>query len=113
MGAAATNVSAKATIASINPATGQPIGEVPDQSAQDIRGAIETARRAQQAWAAIPIEIRCRQVGRFADMLMERAEDVIDLLVREGGKTRQEALGMEVVVVADLVRFFAKHAPRM
>ena len=28
---------------------------------------------------------------------MDRAEEVIDLLVREGGKTRLEALGMEVV----------------
>ncbi len=44
---------------------------------------------------------------------MERAEEVIDLLVREGGKTRLEALGMEVVVVADLVRYFAKHAEAM
>ena len=44
---------------------------------------------------------------------MTRAEEVIDLLVREGGKTRLEALGMEVVLVADLVRYFAKHAPEM
>ena len=44
---------------------------------------------------------------------MARAEEVIDLLVREGGKTRLEALGMEVVLVADLVRYFAKHAPEM
>jgi succinate-semialdehyde dehydrogenase/glutarate-semialdehyde dehydrogenase len=52
-------------------------------------------------------------VLRFAEVLMARAEELIDLLVKEGGKTRLEALGMEVVLVADLVRYFAKHAPAM
>jgi succinate-semialdehyde dehydrogenase/glutarate-semialdehyde dehydrogenase len=44
---------------------------------------------------------------------MARAEELIDVIVREAGKTRLEALGMEVIVVADLVRYFAKHAPEM
>jgi len=34
-------------------------------------------------------------------------------LVGGGGKTRLGALGMEVVVVADLTRYFAKHAAEM
>jgi succinate-semialdehyde dehydrogenase/glutarate-semialdehyde dehydrogenase len=44
---------------------------------------------------------------------MANAEEVIDILVREAGKTRLEALGMEVVVVGDIVRYFTKHAPEM
>jgi len=112
MGSAATTLSATATtITSINPATGAPLGEVPEMSADEVRAAVERARAAQRAWAELPLEVRCRRVARFADVLMDRAEEVIDLLVREGGKTRLEALGMEVVVVADLVRYFAKHAP--
>src|SRR5690242_14772262 len=110
MGSAAT-AQTGSTIVSINPATGQPLGEVPEMSAADVRAAVDKARAAQQAWGAQPIEVRCRRVLRFAELLMARAEDVIDVLVREGGKTRLEALGMEVVLVADLVRYFAKHAP--
>src|SRR5512135_23163 len=102
-----------APIVSINPATGQPLGEVPDMTAGEVRAAVASARAAQHAWAAQPVEVRCRRVLRFAEVLMSRAEDVIDLLVREGGKTRLEALGMEVVLVADLVRYFTKHAPEM
>lgn len=114
MGSAASNISAKpadARITSINPATGAPLGEVPDQAAPEVRAAVEAARAAQPAWGALSIEERCRRVARFAEVLMARADEVIDLLVREGGKTRLEALGMEVVVVADLVRYFARHAP--
>jgi acyl-CoA reductase-like NAD-dependent aldehyde dehydrogenase len=116
MGSAASNASAKpadARITSINPATGARLGEVPDQGAPEVRAAVEAARRAQREWAAAPIEARARHVLRYAEVLMARAEEVIELLVREGGKTRLEALGMEVIVVADLVRYFAKHAPAM
>jgi succinate-semialdehyde dehydrogenase/glutarate-semialdehyde dehydrogenase len=112
MGSAAT-AQTGSTIVSINPATGQPLGEVPEMSAAEVRAAVGKARAAQQAWAAQPIEVRCRRVLRFAELLMTRAEDVIDRIVREAGKTRLEALGMEVVLVADLVRYFAKHAPEM
>lgn len=104
---------ARSTITSINPATGAPLGDVPDQSPAEVRAAVDAARAAQRAWGALPLEVRCRRVLRFAEVLMARAEEVIDLLVREGGKTRLEALGMEVIVVADLVRYFAKHAPAM
>jgi acyl-CoA reductase-like NAD-dependent aldehyde dehydrogenase len=116
MGSAAANTpasSAAGKITSINPATGAPLGEVPEQGPAEVRAAVEAARHAQRAWGALPIDERARRVQRFADVLMDRAEEVIDLLVREGGKTRLEALGMEVIVVADLVRYFAKHAPRM
>ena len=111
--AASASAQSTSTIVSINPATGQPLGEVPDMSAEQVRAAVASARAAQQAWAQQSIETRCRRVLRFAEVLMTKAESVIDLLVREGGKTRLEALGMEVVLVADLVRYFAKHAPEM
>ena len=116
MGSSASSVSAKPAdprIISINPATGEPLGEVPDQGAAEVRAAVDAARAAQREWGARPVAERARRVARFAEVLMERAEEVIDLLVREGGKTRLEALGMEVVVVADLVRYFAKHAEAM
>lgn len=100
-------------IVSINPATGVPLGDVPIATAADVRAAVARARAAQREWAAQPIEDRCRAVRRMSQVIMERAEELIDLLVKEGGKTRQEALGTEVVVVADLINYFCKHAPRM
>jgi succinate-semialdehyde dehydrogenase/glutarate-semialdehyde dehydrogenase len=114
MGSAAiASAQGSSTIVSINPATGERLGEVPDMGAEQVRAAVASARAAQQAWAQQSVEARCRRVLRFAEVLMAKAEEVIELLVREGGKTRLEALGMEVVLVADLVRYFAKHAPEM
>src|SRR6478752_3046937 len=113
MGSAATSATHIGKITSINPATGEALGEVPDMGAAEVRAAVDAARAAQRDWGRLPIATRCQRVLRFAEVLMARAEEVIDVLVREGGKTRLEALGMEVVLVADLVRYFAKHAPEM
>jgi succinate-semialdehyde dehydrogenase/glutarate-semialdehyde dehydrogenase len=100
-------------IVTYNPATGVPLGDVPDMSADEVRAAVKRARAAQGAWAAVPVAERCRRVGRIAETLMAGADDLIELIVKEGGKTRMEALGTEVAVVADLTRYFAKHGPRL
>lgn len=100
-------------IVSINPATGERIGDVADLGEAEVRGLVQRARTAAAAWAEVPLGERCRQVVKFAEVLMARADEVIELLSKEAGKTRQEALGMEVMVVADLVRYFTKHAPEI
>jgi succinate-semialdehyde dehydrogenase/glutarate-semialdehyde dehydrogenase len=114
MGSAATATATDPKrIVSINPATGEPLGEVPDMDADLVQSAVDKARAAQQVWAQMPIEARCKRVGAFADLLMERAESVLGLISAEGGKTRQEALTTEVAVVADLTRHFCRHAPKL
>ncbi len=113
MGAVTISAITGKTITSINPATGEAIGDVPDMDADEVRAAVARARAAQRDWGRLPLATRCRRVARFAEILMGRAEEVIDLIVRETGKTRLEALGSEVVLVADLVRYFTKHAPEL
>lgn len=100
-------------IVSVNPATKVPLGDVPDQSESEVRAAVARARAAALTWSEVAVAERCRRTARFAEVLMARAEEVIDLISKEGGKTRQEALGMEVMLVADLVRYFAKHGAQM
>jgi acyl-CoA reductase-like NAD-dependent aldehyde dehydrogenase len=98
---------------SSNPATSAVLGTVPDMDAAQVQHLVTRARTAQVAWRALPLAERCRQVSCFADVLLSRANEVIDLIVAESGKTRQEALGTEIIIVADLVRYFCKHAPHI
>jgi succinate-semialdehyde dehydrogenase/glutarate-semialdehyde dehydrogenase len=113
MGALADNQVIGNTIVSRNPSTGAVLGEVPDQSPAEVRAAVERARLAQRAWGALPVKERCRRVARFRDLVVERAPELIDLLVKEAGKTRQEALAHEVLVIADLATYFIKRAPKI
>jgi len=112
MGSARAASPSTGRIVSVNPATGVPLGDVPDMGVAEVRAAVARARAAQVEWGALPVAARCKRVVRFAEVLMDRADEVIELLTKEMGKTRQEALGTEVIVVADLVRYFCKHAPR-
>jgi acyl-CoA reductase-like NAD-dependent aldehyde dehydrogenase len=114
MGALATvDVDKRDTIVSRNPATGEILGEVREQSAAEIRAAVARARAAQAAWGALPVEARAERVGAFRDAIVQRAEELCGLVSAETGKTKVEALSMEVMVVADLATYFVKRAARI
>jgi succinate-semialdehyde dehydrogenase/glutarate-semialdehyde dehydrogenase len=101
------------TIVSVNPATGQALGNVPEMSADEVQAAVARARAAQASWAATPLRERCHIVRAVAAVLVDRADEIVDVLVKEVGKTRHDALAAEVIVVADLVRYFCKRAPEI
>jgi acyl-CoA reductase-like NAD-dependent aldehyde dehydrogenase len=95
------------------PATGEKIGEVPVHSTEEVREAVARAHRAQEAWGVLPVEERCERLLRFRDAVVDRAEEIVDLLSREAGKPRQEALLHEVLGVADLTSWYCKNGPRI
>ena len=76
----------------------------------EIKQAVARARAAQHAWGALPVRERADRVGRFRDLIVKRAEELCELVVKETGKTRPEALSMEVMVIADLATYFIKRA---
>src|SRR4051812_48931916 len=106
-----TNGQASTRIRSYAPATGELIGEAPNTSADEVKLAVARARRAQEAWGALPVAERAHRILRFRDAIVERSDEVVDLLTRECGKPKHEALLHEVMVVADIATYFAKHAP--
>ena len=93
-----------------NPATGEVIAEIAVAGADEVRAAVARARQAQRSWGALSVAERARRVRALKDELVARAEEVIDAIVAESGKTRPEALGMEVLLVVDLIDYFCKRA---
>jgi acyl-CoA reductase-like NAD-dependent aldehyde dehydrogenase len=104
---------ASGKIRSYAPATGDLLGEAPNTSAEEVKQVVERARRAQSAWGALPVKERAARMLHFRNTLVDRADEVIDLLVRECGKPRHEALIHEVLVIADLTSHLAKVAPKI
>ena len=76
---------------------------------QDVRDAVEAARRAQPAWAALGWEGRLEILRRAAELISERQMTYAGLMAIEVGKNRLEALG-EVEEAADLIRYYAQTA---
>lgn len=104
---------AHASLKSWEPATGELLGEVPTASRDDVAKAVARARKAQAAWSVLPIEERCARLLRFRDALVERADEVVDIISRECGKPRADALGHELVLAVDQLTYYCKNAARI
>jgi acyl-CoA reductase-like NAD-dependent aldehyde dehydrogenase len=113
MEATATSAAPRPTIVSFNPATGEPLGEVPVLAASEVRAAVERGRAAQQSWGQVPPQERGRRILALRKAIVARAEEIAQALALESGKTKTEALAAEVFLVADLTTYFAKRAHRI
>ncbi len=100
-------------IRNTEPATGKPLPEVPVMTADQVHDAIRRARAAQPAWAALSFAERRRKLVAFKDRILDHAEEICDLLSRENGKPRIEALMHEVVPAVDFTLFYARRARRV
>lgn len=70
----------------LDPATGQPVGQAPVHTVEDLEQAIAAAQTAQPAWAAIGHDARSAALLRAADAVERSAEELARLLSREQGK---------------------------
>jgi acyl-CoA reductase-like NAD-dependent aldehyde dehydrogenase len=91
------------------PLTGAPLAHVPQSSADDVEEAFARARRAQEAWARTSIDERAAALLRLHDLILERQEEIIDLIVWESGKARKHAFD-EPLHVALTARYYARTA---
>lgn len=100
------------TLASLNPATLETIGEVPIASPQDVAHAVARARDAQRMWAERTPSERAKVMRRAADVTAAWAEDLARACSIEGGKPMFESYASEVLPTAETFRWLAKFAPR-
>src|SRR5437879_1628008 len=106
-------VTAHGTLAVYEPGSGKLVGEVRVSTAAQVREAAAAARAAQKGWAEKSFKQRGQVLARFQQLVLDRADELSDLIVRENGKTKNEALFMEVLPVADLTHYFARNAARL
>ena len=95
-----------------SPVTLEPAGELVCANKEDVAAAIARAREAQAAWAATSFDERAAIVNRACELVVERADEIMDTVVAETGKARSDALSMEVWSVADSLCYYAKHAEK-
>ena len=92
---------------SVNPATGEVIGSYAMAGPKEAQSAIEAARRAfaDPAWRANRL-LRAKVLNRMADRFEERADDLVELLGLENGKTHDQGR-LEVAFAPETLRFNA------
>jgi len=98
---------------SFDPATGEVIARFEATSPAELPRLVERARCAQREWAEVNLRARCARLRRLRELLFERRNEVADIISRETGKPRVEALFSEVLVALDTAAFYAWQAPRL
>ncbi len=102
---------AAGTIRVVSPATGVLVGEVPDEGESGVARAVEAARAAAPGWEALGLRGRAEALKRWRDAVLDDTE-VVPTLVAESGKPRQEAEGLEIFYLCELIRFTIGAAPK-
>jgi acyl-CoA reductase-like NAD-dependent aldehyde dehydrogenase len=108
----ATTVQSTSTIEVENPATGGIAGSVPRMLPEDVAAMVARARAAQPGWWALGFEGRGAVMRRAQRWVLDNSDRVIDTIVSETGKTREDALLAEVGYAAQAFGFWAKNAEK-
>ena len=99
------------SIESINPATQEINARFEATPPAQLPAIFENARRAQKEWASQPLRDRCAMLRRLRDAVFARRDHIAEVISRETGKPRVEAIFAEVLLALDTADFLAKRAP--
>ena len=76
-----------------DPATCELLAQCPDSTAQDVDAAVSAARAAFNEWRSTPVLVRAQYMHHFKVMVEENFEEISRIIVKEHGKTMDEARG--------------------
>ncbi|MGL5821699.1 MAG: NADP-dependent glyceraldehyde-3-phosphate dehydrogenase [Sarcina sp.] len=85
------------------------LGTVQAMSQEDVDAVMESAKASQKYWAQTTIAERAEILYKVADLLLERKEELANILVMEIAKDKKSSLS-EVARTADFLRFTADAA---
>ncbi|MEO0497179.1 MAG: CoA-acylating methylmalonate-semialdehyde dehydrogenase [Pseudomonadota bacterium] len=87
-----------------NPATGEPVANLPLSTTDELNAAVDAAKAALPAWANMPPLKRARYMFKFNQLLNENIDELARAISEEHGKTFEDAKG-EVARGIEVVEF--------
>ena len=102
----------RATRPVLNPATGEPLAELPLATPEDLDRALDAAERGFAAWRRAPAEQRAEVLRVAARLLRERSEGIALNATLEQGKILAE-MRIETQAAAALFDFYAEEVRRL
>ena len=96
-----------ATIETLDPGSGQKLGEIYELTASDVNQAVSVADQAFPAWAKMSVEQRSAILLRLADAVEERKPIIAQIEALDAGKIEAQAQG-DVQNFVDTLRYFVK-----
>lgn len=105
-------VSGAKTFPVINPATEEVVGHVPQVEPQQIEQVINGADEAFKTWSKMSLATRSELILKYADVLEQHKEEIVDILISESGKPYENAC-YDFEMLPTCLRFFVEEAKRL
>jgi acyl-CoA reductase-like NAD-dependent aldehyde dehydrogenase len=99
------------TFESTDPATGAVVGAFPVHGETAVRDTVQRARPAATTWALLGFDGRRQRLDAYRGYLARRMHELADLVHRENGKPRADAI-LEITLAIDHLAWAGGHARR-
>lgn len=96
-----------------NPATGESLGQVPQNSSKDVKEAVARIRIAQATWAQLSFSERGAHLRKMQRHLTEHGEKYARVISRDNGKTIADAYMTEITSAIVAFDYYIKHTARV
>ncbi len=98
---------------SYNPATLELVGKVENTDLTQLPAMFDAARTAQLMWAALSFQERGTYIKKMRDYIVAHAEELSQIVSRDSGKSRIDALATEVLPCALACNWYLKNAGKV
>lgn len=97
-------------IVMVNPATGEELGVKKTWSTQHILDAFEKAQERSISFRKTTIKQRMEEIRKIKQYIVDHMESLVEGLSADLGKTKSEALLMEIFPVLDCIKYYERNA---
>lgn len=97
----------------MNPATGEHIGDVVGTEMSEVYMFYRRARVAFNHWRSLSIKERLRYIINFQNVMVERMEDLVQVIVQNTGKVPVDALVSDIMPTLEGIQYIIKHAEKI
>jgi succinate-semialdehyde dehydrogenase/glutarate-semialdehyde dehydrogenase len=94
-------------LVSMNPATLEPVGEVPVTPAKQVSEMVQNGRNAFPGWRDMGLSKRAEILKRSQQLLLERSEEFGRLITLEMGRPLTESMTLELNGSIDVIGYYA------
>jgi acyl-CoA reductase-like NAD-dependent aldehyde dehydrogenase len=105
-------MAAPGTIDVLDPRTGAVTGSVPDMTADDVAKAVASAREASVVWGELPFKARAAHLIHVRSILLDRVDEIVEVICASTGKLPHEALSTEVFAACETIEHYRKHGAK-
>jgi aldehyde dehydrogenase (NAD+) len=92
----------------INPATEEPLATIPSGTPADVDRAATAAAAALEMWSQSSLDERAAVLGRMAELIEARAEEITRMIVSEVGQPQHLAAQLQTASPAENLRIIAE-----